>query len=235
MVAFDLIIFAVIAAGLVLWLKNVLGTRHGSEREIPNPYAKAANDAAEAALDDTIKTLPTNTLNPIRNAVEKTAQAGLTQIQNTDLSFNLSHFIQGAEKAFPMIVEAFAKGERRVLQKLLSAGVYNDFEAAIKARELRGETQITDVHAVRRADIIEAKIEGGQALIAVRFVADETAVTRNKAGDIVAGSPERIIEMVDVWVFGRSARSTNQMWQLVETRDDKTEPAGATPIPDSKG
>lgn len=236
MVAFDLIIFAVIAAGLVIWLKNVLGTRHGAERDQPNPYAKAAEEAAAMVLDDAPKPAQLETaLNPIRNAIEKPAQAGLVQIQAADRSFDLVHFVQGAERAFPMIVEGFAAGDRSLLKKLLSPGVYADFETAITARDVRGDVQTTDVHAVRRADILDAQLKGSQALITVRFVADETAVTRNKAGEIVAGDPDRIIEMVDVWVFGRDVRGTSLIWQVAETRDDQPEPNGATPVPDSKG
>ncbi len=234
MVAFDLIVFAVIAAGLILWLKNVLGTRHGSERDIPNPYVQAANDAADAATDYTMKPLQPPSLNPIRNSVEKNAQAGLSAIEQADKSFDLVNFIQGAEKAFPMIVEAFAAGDRRVLKKLLSPGVFADFESAIIAREVKGHTQLTDIHSVRRADIIDARFEQGKAFVEIRFLVDETAVTKDSSGTLIAGDPDRIIEVVDVWVFGRDIKSPTSIWQVVETRDDKPEPAGSTPVPDSK-
>jgi len=35
----DLIIYAIVAAALVFWLKNILGTKHGDERDRGNPFA----------------------------------------------------------------------------------------------------------------------------------------------------------------------------------------------------
>ena len=34
----DLIVYAVVAAGLIFWLRSILGTRHGEEHERPNPF-----------------------------------------------------------------------------------------------------------------------------------------------------------------------------------------------------
>ena len=40
----DLIVYALVAAGLVFWLRSVLGTRHGEEREHPNPFLTGDQD-----------------------------------------------------------------------------------------------------------------------------------------------------------------------------------------------
>ena len=34
----DIVIYAVVAVGLILWLRSILGTRHGNERSRPNPF-----------------------------------------------------------------------------------------------------------------------------------------------------------------------------------------------------
>jgi hypothetical protein len=50
-VAVDLIIYAVIAAGLIFWLRSILGTRHGDERERPNPFAETVMPPAPREMN----------------------------------------------------------------------------------------------------------------------------------------------------------------------------------------
>ena len=55
--------------------------------------------------------------------------------------------------------------------------------------------------------------------IAVRFVADQTYVVRNKAGEIVEGSPREVKKTRDIWTFARQMGSDDPNWQLVATGD----------------
>ena len=67
----EILIYAIIAAGLVFWLRNVLGTRHGSERERPNPFT---------SQPDTIK--------PARQPAAA-ASPTVSAAQNTDINAGL--------------------------------------------------------------------------------------------------------------------------------------------------
>ena len=62
--------------------------------------------------------------------------------------------MDGAQEAFAIIVEAFAAGDRETLKDLLGPAVYHAFEAAITAREGRGEKQETQIRAIRKAEAI---------------------------------------------------------------------------------
>jgi predicted lipid-binding transport protein (Tim44 family) len=42
-------------------------------------------------------------------------------------------------------------------------------------------------------------------------------VTRNAAGDVVNGDPNKIREVTDVWTFERDVQSKDPNWTLVAT------------------
>ena len=58
------------------------------------------------------------------------------------------------------------------------------------------------------------------AYITVHFSAEETTVTRSEDGEIIAGNPDKVVEMQDIWTFGRDIKSKDPSWLLYETRGD---------------
>ncbi len=241
--AADILIYAVVAAGLVFWLRNILGTRHGDEPERPNPFASGDSPPPEngqekpltvadfISPEDRISQLSQNP--GARVSVEnKFTEEGLLAISKIDRGFDVARFVEGAQDAFVIIVEAFARGDRETLRGLLGDSVYHAFESAIEEREKQGETVSTEIHAIRKTDIIDTFLKDKTAFVTVRFTADETCVIRDGEGEIVSGNPERITEMIDVWVFSRDLRSRDPRWLLVETRDDVVEDH-KTPLPEA--
>lgn len=55
------------------------------------------------------------------------------------------------------------------------------------------------------------------ARISIRFAADIAAVTRNAAGQVVAGSLDDAVEARDLWTFSRNVTSASPDWLLDET------------------
>jgi len=224
----DLIIYGLVAAGLVLWLRSILGSRTGAERERPNPFIITPN-AERVALDKNVIIPPTAQAkiaelasNPTRvlSVESKNAENGLMEISSADKNFDIHLFLEGAQEAFVMIVEAFAKNDLETLKDLLADPVYKSFEAAIKDREKTGDVMSAEILSVRKAEVTEAKLQNKTAYITVRFTADETTVTHDKNGAVVAGHAERVIPMRDVWTFGRDTRSKDTRWMVHQTRGD---------------
>ncbi|MGB4107529.1 MAG: Tim44/TimA family putative adaptor protein [Alphaproteobacteria bacterium] len=225
----DLLVYALVAAGLVFWLRSILGTRHGDERQRENPLARAAlepgpeaaspfaEEQRETTGEDRIKKLAAEEGGKVSVAE---AEIGLVAIARVDREFDISFFMDGAQEAFAMIVESFAAGDREMLKDLLGQAVYHAFEAAITAREQRGEKQDTQIRAIRKAEAIEAKVDGRKAFVTVRFTADEVSVTRDSTGEIIEGHPEKVTSMRDVWTFSRDIKSRDPRWLVVETRGD---------------
>lgn len=227
----DLIVYALVAAGLVFWLKSILGTRHGEERERPDPFASSPQDddnviditaqdgdapvTAQSAIESLAQN-PTATLS-IEN---KTAELGLIDIANADKNFDINFFLEAVQDVFVMVVEGFGKGDRDLLGDLLGEDVYNAFDGAITAREEKEETLENEIQAIRKAEITAATLDGKQAIVTVRFLADEITMTKDKEGEILSGHPDKTSAMRDLWVFSRDVKSRDPRWLVTETRGD---------------
>ena len=58
-------------------------------------------------------------------------------------------------------------------------------------------------------------------MVTVRFEADIAAVTRNKAGDVVAGSLSDAVQTRDLWTFRRDLAARDPNWLLIETDEEE--------------
>ncbi len=55
------------------------------------------------------------------------------------------------------------------------------------------------------------------AQITVRFISQIISVTRDGAGNVIDGSPDKVTEVIDVWTFARDISSRDPNWKLVAT------------------
>jgi predicted lipid-binding transport protein (Tim44 family) len=142
---------------------------------------------------------------------------GLDAIVAHDASFDPPYFLSGARSAYEMIVLAFANGDRRALKDLLSGEVYESFEAAIKDREKHEQKTETRFVSIDKAEVVSAEARDRSAQLTVRFVSQMISVTRDKAGTIVDGNPDKVADITDVWTFARDTSSRDPNWKLVGT------------------
>ncbi|HEX3864278.1 MAG TPA: Tim44/TimA family putative adaptor protein [Stellaceae bacterium] len=211
---FDIILFAMVAAFLVLRLRSVLGRRTGHERQ-QDPSLRRANAPVDnvVGLTDRRPAPP-----PIVTATPADAvAAGLERIRAGDAGFDPPQFLEGARSAFEMIVGAFAAGDKQRLRPLLSDDVYQPFATAIDEHAAAGETLETRVLQMKRIDISEAGLAGRYARVTVKFVSEQINVLRAHDGSIVDGNPEHSVEKTDFWSFARDTRSQDPNWVLVAT------------------
>jgi predicted lipid-binding transport protein (Tim44 family) len=213
----DLILFAMVAAFLVLRLRSVLGKRTGFERP-PQPQGAAEGPAAraEGVREEILPARRGGARRIIPDFRSPVGQA-LGRISGADRGFDPNGFLDGAEAAFRMIVTAFAQGDRQTLRALLSDDTYAGFEQAIAQREQAGETQRTEIRSMHEMAIEAADLRGTVAEITVRFVSDQVNMTTGRGGEIIAGS-DAITEVTDIWTFQRDVTSTDPAWRLVATR-----------------
>jgi predicted lipid-binding transport protein (Tim44 family) len=219
----DIILFAAVAAFLVLRLRGVLGRRNGNEQTPKyDPFRKRN---AEETGEDKVIALPDRKVSAETQDAGKAAEGaeagtlehGLTQIQLADRNFEPEGFIGGAKVAFEMIVTAFAGGDTKTLRPLLSNDVFEDFSGAIKSRLDNQETLESTLVGISEAEIIEAELQGKTAFVTVKFVSEQINVTRNAAGDVVDGNPGGVSTVTDIWTFARNTRSRDPNWTLVAT------------------
>jgi len=212
----EIVLLAMVAAFLGLRLYSVLGRRAEREEEaVPQRFDtddKAAGLARPAAAAVVAPPRPVE-LQGVMPAVER----GIREIGAADSRFDLAQFLEGARGAYRMVLEAFWQGDRETLRELCDDDVYAGFTAALDAREAAGETLDNTLIRIEEVRIHSASLDGKMARIALLFVADIAAVTRDKDGNVIAGSLNDAIESRDVWTFSRNITSRDPNWLLDET------------------
>lgn len=221
---FDIIIFAAIAVFLALRLRNVLGERHGDEKERPNPYAlekpSQSRDAAVDAIKDVIVADSPTPAKSRSSAAPDSLQGRLNLIAQNDPNFSEKNFLNGAKSAFGMIITAFANEDTPTLRPLLSDDVYDSFASAIRARQAAKEKLETKILRIKDAEIIDASLVINTARVTVRLVSEQTQCTRDVSGNVVEGDASQTREVRDVWTFTRNMRALDPNWHLSETRSE---------------
>lgn len=213
----QLLVLAGIAIFLILKLRSVLGTRDGFEKPpVPldevRPRVRRDFEVIEGGADRDITD---------HVADGSDAARALSAMKQAEPSFAVTPFLQGARGAYEMILMAYERGDLDSIRDFLADDVEASFAEAIAAREAQGLTVDASFVGMKELALHDATFnrDSGMAEISVRFVGEQTYVVRNKAGEIVEGSPREIKKSKDVWTFARHMGSDDPNWQLVATGD----------------
>ena len=195
---FTLIIAAGAAAFFGYRLFTVRGRKTGHTPDL-RPVTPAKDEAAEPA-----ELLP--------------AMADGEPARRWVVDMDPAVFLDGARKAYALIVEGFAKGDRAALEPLLTAKVYERYEKAIAAREAKDQTATTEIERIAEAELVESHRDDATIRVKVRFKADISTEVRDKAGEVVSGDLTRLTTVEEVWTFEKTADSRDPNWKLAGVR-----------------
>ena len=215
----EIVLLAMVAAFLGLRLYSVLGRRAEHEEEsVPQRFEGGDSAApAPAAINQPQAAAAPAPRAPELIGVMPAVERGVREIAAADARFELASFVEGARGAYRMILEAFWTGDKETLRDLCDDSVYAGFAAAIDDRAAAGETLENTLIRIEETRIHSASLDGRMARIAVLFVADIAAVTRDRDGNVIAGSLDDAIESRDVWTFSRNVGARDPNWVLEET------------------
>ncbi len=209
----EIVLLAMVALFVGLRLYAVLGRRTGHEQQpVTRPEAVRSPEAAVPQADAVRQPA-----DAAQNIFDEGASTGIRAIVSADPSFDVARFLEGAQGAYRMVLEAFWRGDREELAFLTGDEVRASLEAAIAEREQAGYRLDNRLIRIDRAVIEEASLSGRDATIRVRFDADIAAVTRDADGNVIAGALTDAVETHDVWTFRRTLGSQDPNWVLVET------------------
>lgn len=210
----EIVLLAMVALFVGLRLYSVLGRRTGHEQQpILRPAETGSAPDAAAPAPEIAAERPESS----GMVYEDAAAAGIRAIVGADPQFDVARFLEGAQGAYKMILEAFWRSDRDELRHLVGDAVLGSFEEAIAAREAAGHVLDNRLVRIDRAVIEDAELRGRDANVTVRFDADIAAVTRDSSGELVAGSMSDAVPANDVWTFRRTLGSNDPNWLLVET------------------
>ncbi len=185
---FDIIIFAVIAVFIIYRLRGVLGKRTGFQKKTTQ---------VELGKKETEE--PPNKLPQLKDSEKK-----LEIVYKKVSSFDHKDFLEGAKKAFEIIITSFNKGDKNTLKNLVSKDVYTTFEGAIDSGSNNPSSQF---YSLVVDGIDYAKVERSKITIAVNFVSEQ----------ILGDNEEKVVKNKDTWVFQKPINSNNSAWTLVAT------------------
>jgi predicted lipid-binding transport protein (Tim44 family) len=215
-----IVILALVALFIGLRLYSVLGERTGHEQ----PILKPADSEADARVEPRPAARaagPAMPSEPDELAYLPTAGPGIRALLAADPTFDVARFLEGSKGAYRLILEAFWKGDVEAMRPYVDAHVIDTFASAVEQRTKDGLVLDNRLVAIDQALVAAAEIERSVALVTVRFEADIAAVTRNSAGEVVAGSLSDAIQTRDRWTFRRDISSRDPNWLLVETDEEE--------------
>jgi predicted lipid-binding transport protein (Tim44 family) len=212
----EIVILAMIAAFLGLRLYSVLGQRAEHEEEvIPNRFEPGEQQQPSSQPNAPSPVQPR--VQPRLEGVMPAVERGVRAIAVADPRFDITAFLEGAQGAYGMVLEAFWKGDRDTLKELCDSDVYASFAGAIDAREAAGHRLDNRLIRIEETRIHSAGLDGRTARIGVLFVADIACITRDGEGNAIAGSLDDAVVTRDIWTFSRNLDAAGPDWLLDET------------------
>lgn len=214
---FDIILFAFVAAFVIVRLGKALGRRPGDNKPRTKDFLPRSTDSTENNVVSISGSSSTPENSSMSNEKDDSKSSGLVEIRQQSPDFEVRAFLSGARAAYEMVVIAFAAGDQETLKRLLTSEVLDNFSNAIREREKRGESLETTVVGIDKVEIIEAKMTGRFSEITVKFVSQLINVARDAEG-VEVGEETDVKQVVDMWTFVRDVRSSDPNWSLAETR-----------------
>ena len=208
----EIVLLAMVALFVGLRLYAVLGQRTGQEQQPVTRAEPGLKPEATVPVSD-----PPVVVEPASVTFDKGSAAALRSLIAADPGFDTNQFLEGAQSAYRMILEAFWRGDRQVLAELVGDEVRAAFESAIAERDEAGHKLDNRLIAIEHAVIEGARLNGRTAEIDVRFDAAIAAVTRDAAGEVVGGTMTDAVGSNDIWTFRRTLGTGDPNWLLVDT------------------
>ena len=216
----DIIVLLIVVVLIFQRLWRVLGTRpeegakpvklsrEGAEKLYNLLRSEAEKNLKEAAANaEELVPLNTEPLNEIDSI--------LMQIPG----FKKDSFINGAKKAFQVIIEAFNRYDTETLKMLVSPAIYKKMQDVIKQRQADEIAAETDFICFEKVEIIKASVnDKNKALISVEFVSEQVNLLRNKDNEVIEGDENYIQTIRDVWTFEKKLDAKTLNWVLVSTK-----------------
>lgn len=151
-------------------------------------------------------------------ALEPQMGRGLAFLREIDPTFDEAGFLEGAARAYEMILTAFAAGDLSEVAGFLGDDVRGGFEDAIGAREAAGQKLETRILRLDRPALDDAVVEGARVRLDVRFRAEIISASYAADSALDEDNLPAPTTTIDVWSFEGAHSSDSPNWKLIATR-----------------
>ena len=189
----DIILLAMIAAFIILRLRNILGRKTGHQgKPVSRHFPKGMEVLKDIENNEAIKA----------GNVDEEAK---------------KQFLKGAEVAYEQIITSFARGDKKTLKPLLEKKMFNRFSEVIderKSKEIKYETTFIGLKSTK---ILEFNKIENIYKVTVNFVSEIITCVKDNNNKVIEGDPDTIKTVNDVWRFAKNMWSRDPTWYLVDT------------------
>ena len=197
----DILILAVLAGLVLLRLRSVLGRRTGNEKTDTSSFNYEATKT-ESKVEPSIKIPP----------VDRNTSSG-------DSWFDSKDFLNGANKAYELIVTNFENGNKKALTPFLEKSVLSNFSEVIDQRQQDNHTVEFSFIGIESSEIVQKDLINDPMEVTVRFISEMITCIRNNKDEIISGSMNQVQKITDVWTFTKSKNVKRDNWLLSATSD----------------
>lgn len=197
----ELVLLAAVAGYLIYRLYLVLGQSDNS-----SPLKKPGNVIPLRRSDKMREHINVKT--------NKIPNPKLKELLQADPTFDEDFFKKGAQAAFVMIVESFAKGDLNKIKPYLSQKVYDTFATILEKRRSKGEQLEVQVITITDLTILKTSVSRNVAKITVQIQSDQAITHRDSKGHDLYPDQDEIDRVTDQWVFQRQIGSSSPNWIL---------------------
>ena len=197
----DILILAVLAGLVLLRLRSVLGRRTGNEKTDTSSFNYEATNT-ESKVEPSIKIPP----------VDRNTSSG-------DNWFDSKDFLNGANKAYELIVTNFENGNKKALTPFLEKSVLSNFSEVIDQRQQDNHTVEFSFIGIESSEIVHKDLKNDPMEVTVRFISEMITCIRNNKDEIISGSMNQVQKITDVWTFTKNKKIKSDNWLLSATSD----------------
>ena len=197
----DILILAVLAGFVLLRLRSVLGRRTGNEKTDTSSFNYESNNT-DSKVEPSIKIPP----------VDRNTFIG-------DSWFDSKDFLNGANKAYELIVTNFENGNKKALTPFLEKSVLSNFSEVIDQRQQDNYTVEFSFIGIESSEIVHKDFKNDPMEVTVRFISEMITCIRNNKDEIISGSMNQVQKITDVWTFTKSKKVKSDNWLLSATSD----------------
>ena len=197
----DILVLAVLAGLVLLRLRSVLGRRTGNEKTDTSSFNYEATNT-ESKVEPSIE-IP---------SVDRNTSSG-------DSWFDSKDFLNGANKAYELIVTNFENGNKKALTPLLEKSVLSNFSEVIDQRQQDNHTVEFSFIGIESSEIVHKDLKNDPMEVTVRFISEMITCIRNNKDEIISGSMNQVQKITDVWNFTKNKKVKSDNWLLTATSD----------------
>jgi len=192
----DIILLAIMAGFILLRLRSTLGKgADNMPMKARFTQAQSNEEFIKSAVEDEVKQDPTK--------------------------FDEKTFIKGAEAAYEIIINAFAKGDHKILKPLLTKELFKNFEGVIKERNSKKISSEMTFIGIKETKILDIDNKDTFYKVKTKFVSEIVNCLKNDKGEVLEGNPEEIKLVTDVWVFEKDLKNSDPTWYLTELSSEE--------------